>query len=281
MDRIDLNDLPKYSQWPTRLLGLESFSTPSRTREKVDKEYDKDKYARCLDFFIRTGRPQDPEQIKRFEFGLEPEDKICISEGENLYLMEIAEARRKYYQILLQNLSPMIEGCYTVVELGAGYGYNLWMLKHQFPNKIFLGGEYSSNAVQLASGLFADGPKVVRFDFYDSHTYGFLADATPPVLVFTSHAIEQLPFSRLVFESLEKYQGIVKFVVHFEPVQELHGSSLLGLCRKRYAEINDYNRDILSELMSRSSIRINSVQPNVFGLNPLNSTSIICWEYIR
>jgi hypothetical protein len=53
------------------------------------------------------------------------------------------------------------------------------------------------------------------------------------------------------------------------------------LMRRRYAELNDYNRDLLSQLQRRSYIRILSIQTNVIGLNPLNPTSVIEWEFSR
>ena len=39
-----LNDLPKWSRWPERLLELESWPMPKRTPEKVSEEYNQDKY---------------------------------------------------------------------------------------------------------------------------------------------------------------------------------------------------------------------------------------------
>ena len=153
--------------------------------------------------------------------------------------------------------------------------------KQHFPDKDFLGAEYSKNAVQLASKLYQHDPKVtvLPFNFYDDQSYRFLEGVNPPIVVLTVHAIEQLQLVPPVLDTLLRYRENIQAVFHFEPVYELHDETLLGLMRHRYTELNDYNRDLLSQLQRRSYIRILSIQTNMFGLNPLNPTSIIEWKF--
>jgi hypothetical protein len=279
--RVNLADLPLWSEWPARLLGLSPFVSLSRTIEKIDQEYDKDKYARCLDYCVRVGQELTPEQVKQFEFGLDPSQEICVSSSGEILCVSLREARTRYYQFLRDTMCAQIEGCKTVVELGAGYGYNLWMLKKYSNDKSFWGAEYSDNAVRIAQRLYRDDSQisVVNFNFYDPETYGFLDKITPPIIVFTSHAIEQLPHSAVVLDNLIRWREKIEAVFHFEPVYELLDETLLGLMRRRYTQINDYNRDLLSELQKRSWIRIKEQHADGFGLNPLNPTSVICWEF--
>lgn len=278
MIKVDLNNLPQFSPWPARLLGLVPWVTASRTIEKIDQEYDKDKYARCLDYYIRMDGNVTPEEVKQFEFGLSSTDTVCISIGNDLYKVSLSEARARYYNLLIDTMRDEIEKCKTVVELGSGYGFNLWRMQQHFGHCHFVGGEYSRNAIELAGNLYRENPKVkVRyFNFYDQTTYEFLELLEPPIVLFTCHAIEQLPSSSLVFDALAKYHKSIQVVFHFEPVYELHDETLLGLMRRRYAQINDYNRDLFSELQRRSNttaaIRIVYTQADVFGLNPLNPT---------
>jgi len=283
MSKVDLNDLPRWSQWPARLLGLAPWTIPSRTIEKVDQEYDRDKYAQCLDYFTSAGENITPEEVKQFEFGLGPADRVCISIGNDLHEVSLSEARARYYQLFLDTMRTEVEKCKTVIELGAGYGFNLWMLQQHFGNCRFWGGEYSRNAIQLAARLYQNNPKITveYFNFYDPSTYAVLAEAERPIVVFTAHAIEQLPCSSLVFDTLFRYHENIQAVFHFEPVYQLHDETLLGLMRRRYAEVNDYNRDLLCELQSRSCIRVVRLQADVLGLNPLNPTSIIQWVFAQ
>lgn len=279
---VDLNNLPAWSVWPARLIGLAPWTIPSRTLQKVEQEYDNEKYAQCLDYYyIHAGGNVTPEEIKQFEFGRGADSQICISYGDDLYETSLTEARAEYYGVLLDTVCSQVEKCETVVELGCGYGYNLWMLKQHFPDKAFLGGEYSENAVQLASHLYQHDPKirVLPFNLYDDRSYRFLEEANPPVVVLTVHAIEQLQSSAVVFDNLLQYRERIQAAFHFEPVYSLHDETLLGLMRRRYAELNDYNRDFLSEAQQRSYVRILRIQANMFGLNPLNPTSIIEWKF--
>lgn len=280
MIEIDLNNLPQWSSWPPRLLGLTQWNAPVRTLEKVDQEYDKDKYAKCLAYYFDTGRKATPEEVKQFEFGFN--GTVCVSLGNSLVLMSLDEARLRLYSLLATTMRHEIEQSVAVIELGCGYGYNLWILMQQFGGKEFRGGEYSLNAVQLASHLFAmySGIRISQFNFYD-RSCEILENIQEPVTIFTVHAIEQLRDTAFFFDTLWQYRRKVKAVFHFEPLHDNHDETLLGLMRKRYSEINDYNCDLLSQLKQRSEmVRLIHIEADVLGLNPLNPTSVIQWEFV-
>jgi hypothetical protein len=181
--------------------------------------------------------------------------------------------------MLAEALDEKIHAARVVVELGAGYGFNLHLLHKRHSDKRFRGGEYSANAVSLAEHLYADEPEIVveHFNFYHAE-YELLRDYDRgTVLVFTAHAIEQLPSARHVVERIKTYP-CVREVIHFEPTFEMQDSTtVLGLMRQKYTRINDYNRDLLSSLRY-AGVRITHNDLNVFGLNPLNPTSIIAWS---
>ena len=69
-------------------------------------------------------------------------------------------------------------------------------------------------------------------------------------------------------------------VINFEPVCKLHDRTLLDLMRQRYCIVNDYNRDLLELLHSVDAVRVVEVHKAVLGLNPLNPTSVIHWEFV-
>jgi hypothetical protein len=282
MKPISLNDVVRWSPWPARLLGAAPWSVPDRVVEKVDHEYDKNKYARCREFYNATTPLPDPEAVKRFEFEAAPESALCISIGDELFEASLQEARQQAAALLVETLRPVLADCRTVVEYGCGYGYNLWTLSQHFPGLTFRGGDYSANAVELAAGLYRQTPRirVARFNFYDESTYVMLDDAPGPVVAFTCHALEQLPSAVAFIDSLAKHRRNIRDVFHFEPVVQLHEESLLALMRRRYVEANDYNRDLLSALQARSFVRIVETRGDVVGLNPFNPTSVIHWQFV-
>ena len=63
---LDLQELPRWSSWPARLLGLEQWTTVERTTAKIEQEYNKEKYADCRKYVI-DHLGVSPEDLKRFE----------------------------------------------------------------------------------------------------------------------------------------------------------------------------------------------------------------------
>jgi len=284
--KIELYDLPKFSIWPARLLGLTPWSIPVRNVEKVDREYDREKYGNALALLQERGADQiTPDEILLQTQGQDADAELCVSQGNNLFLMELRQARSFFHSVLAETLASAIAEVSTVIELGCGIGANLWRLSRRFPGKTYLGVDYSRNAVLCAEYLFGkNNPdiEVAQFNFYDSR-YDVLEKLgnDQRVLLFTCHALEQIPAAAKIVETLAQYKKKIHVIYHFEPVYELYDNLLQGLMRRRYTEINDYNRDLLSVLKGRPDVRIRHTEANVFGVNPLNPTSIILWEFME
>src|ERR1700739_4763764 len=102
--RIDLADLPEWTSWPTRLLGLQQAPECKRTIEKVDREYDKDKYARCLEYARSLAREElSPEKVRMFEQDA-GDQLICASSEKELIAIPPQLAMRRYQEILLKTM---------------------------------------------------------------------------------------------------------------------------------------------------------------------------------
>ena len=282
MKHIPLDELPAWSPWPARLLGLEPWRIPNRTLAKIDAEYDREKYAQCLARYEASEGESalSPGDLAALEWG--PIDQtLACSVGDEIVLMTTDQAIQEHRDLLAHTMTPKVTHADNVVELGCGYGIQLWNLGKVFPEKSFLGGEYSANAVRLASMLYRRGPniRVRSFNFYDQRYDSLFEERAGAYVVFTSHAIEALPSAGHFLDVLATHAESIRSMFHFEPVHEFYDDSLLGLLRKRYTEANDYNRDLLSQLEGRANIRILQRRPNVFGSNPLNPTSVIEWEF--
>lgn len=278
---IPFDELPAWSPWPARLLGLTSWKAPVRTVEKVDKEYDKDKYKSFLEFAQKSVPPPTPTEVSAYEFQVTARPSICVSQHGKLYELPSEKILPCDRDILMETLSPLMEQADTVVEIGCGYGINLWRLHERFPEKRYVGGDYSENAVRLAQLLYAKHPNITveRCNFYDD-SYRLLEQCPKngKTLLFTRHAIEQLPTAAKVLQTLTQYFDRLAAVVHLEIVAENSDESLLGLLRKQYIAANDYNRDLLSLLRARKDIEILRNEPDAYGQNPLNPTSILIWK---
>lgn len=273
---LDLSELPQWSPWPARLLSLEDFTSVDRTTAKIEEEYNKDKYAACLEYLEKNPSATFAE-LKSFELGGDTEREMCISIGETLYRTTFGEARSYQSDLTLSLIDPFVASADVICELGCGYGFNLSLLIEKYPDKTCWGGEYSSNAVEVANKLFADSPNasVEQLDFTDP---AFNLPEGENVFVFTVHAIEQIPTCASMIKRLTELKGPQWRFCHLEPVSEFCSDSLLGLLRKSYTECCDYNRDLFTNLDQSDAVQIETVEKDVFGINPLNPASFISWK---
>lgn len=280
MKRIDLNELPRWTPWPARLLELEQWRPASRTLAKIEGEYNQDKYAQMLESFRAGGSGWTPEEVRQRQYGKPQDAEICMVWQDQLHLTTLREGRRVLYACMREVLGPAVEQAATVVELGCGFGYNLWLLSQWYPDKLFLGGDFSANAVDLASELNASSPNLRfrQFNFYDPD-YRLLEEAQAPCLVLTYHALEQVPQANCLFEALARNRRIISSVFHFEPIYGLQGDDLMGLLRRRYIQVNDYNTDLWELAKGRADVEIIRSQANVVGLNPMNPSSVLNWRF--
>jgi hypothetical protein len=281
MKKLELNELPKWSIWPERLLGLESFPIQNRTINKIEEEYNKDKFNKCLNLYHEHKGNTDPFEL-RFSIAKDNLNKemSAVLDGE-LILATQNELLDHFFGILGDAIEPLLDKSNTVVELGTAFGTNLWMLSKKFEDVMYLGGDYSDNAVELASLLYEKKPNisVSKLNFYDK-IYPVLEKTEDPVIIFTSQAIEQLPSCKCVLDALSKYKDKIHSVIHIEPAFELHDDSLMGLMCRRYIDINDYCKDLISQLESHSDvIKIDNIKKDIIGFVPFNSLSLVQWSF--
>lgn len=262
---VSINEyLNKDNAWSSRLLGLTDFQK-KRDVQQVENEYNLDKYAKLMSFDFKT---IEEYKFKEFEqAGLHPiTGEMFISKGDDVFKTSVQEARKQYYELIQSRLKKYQSK--NICELGCGYGYNLSYLGENA-----YGGEYSKNAVELGQKL---GLEVSEFNYYNLEDYNFIK---PESTIFTTHSIEQIPDATCIIDGLEKQKDKINYVIHFEPTVVKERTSLLGLLRNKYMNINDYNRNLIDVLKSRSTIEILEVEIDIFGLVPLNTTNLIVWRF--
>ena len=265
MEPISINEyLNSNNPWTKRLLGMSDFHK-KRDVQQVENEYNLDKYARLVDFDFKT---VEEYKLKEFEqVGLHPQTgTIFISQGDEIFKVSIPEMRKIYYDLIRSMLSKYASE--NICELGCGYGYNLG-----FSDKKMYGGEYAANAVKIAKKLGLD---VSRFNYYEEKDYDLLRHDTT---IFTAHSIEQIPDANVIINNLAKHREKINYVIHFEPTVIHERTSLLGMMRNKYMEINDYNRNLLYVLQERNDVEILELKTDIFGLVPLNTTNLIVWKF--
>jgi hypothetical protein len=279
---LDLNELPSWSPWPSRLLGLSNFEAVTRDLEKIDQEYSQDKWQNCLNAYEASGGAKNAEDLRRIFYDLNSDkERAAILEGK-LCVATNAEVMALYDKLLINAMGASIGRSDTVVELGSAFGHILWMLRSHFLGKQFRGGDYADSAIALAAKLYKSTPDIAvsKFDFY-APRYEVIENSHGRLTIVTSQALEQVPRSAGVIDSLSQYKNRIDRVFHLEPAYVLYDdNTLLGLLRRKYIEINDYNRDLLTSLKSRSDVKIHRIEPHAVGWNPFNSLALIEWSFI-
>ena len=252
-----------------------------RNLAKIHSEYSEDKWQQCLDAYRKSDGALDAMDLRRLHYELSLAKRRAAVHHGRLVGATNSEIMAWYDSILTSAMAPVLQTAGTVVELGSGIGHIMWMLRQSYPDLTYRGGDFADSAVALAARLYAKTPgiSVEKFDFY-APNYELIEKAKGPVVVLTSQALEQVPQSAGVVETLSKYRDKITRVFHLEPAYALYDDgTLLGLMRRRYIEINDYNRDLVSTLKERKDVEILRLEPNIVGWNPFNSLALIEWRF--
>jgi hypothetical protein len=274
---MDLNDLPKFSPWPARLLGLEKFSPKHKTPSEIEREYGVEKWGSFLTKVKRSHLKISTHEVDGWLMG-ERQKTLCMVDGK-FKVLQTLKAHKLYLNLIAKSLCPYRKAS-ALVELGCGYGSILLNLakRREFKHLPLFGGDYTKSGVELIQKLaFNQSASITAFrcDFNSSKIFD--QEIPKHSIIFTSFGISCVPklSDQFIQRILSKDPLVVAF---FEPCYEhAAGDSLLELFRRKYIELNDYNRNFLT-LLRKSKVHIIAEKKPNFGLNPLFAPSIILWK---
>jgi len=273
--------LPRFSPWPARLLGVTPWQQRHKSRDEVLREYEREKWGPLLGRARAAAGSLSLDAVTAWLNEGEAEH-IC-SEGDALGLMSPQESHRVYVDVVANALAPHAANA-PLVELGAGWGSVLLTLLRRAPfaGRRAWAGELTDSGIALI-GLIAQAEgmrvNVGRCDLSSTAIAEFPVPAG--AVVFTAMA---MPYVREVEQRLLSTIASwrPRAVVHVEPCYEHFSTdTLLGMLRRRYVELNDYNRNLLTALRTlerAGKARIVEERPAVFGRNPLFPVSVLVWK---
>ena len=270
-----------------------------RDRAWIEREYNREKYPRVL-AAIRETLTSGERDLARIL------GQVCFHERGSMTLSMHKEVVCGGHVIQAPVLfaaggvssfvvEALAEACSPetdmVIELGAGWGRNLFQL--HLSGRISAGTQLRAlefaETARVAGTLIASAIPSVPFEAiaYDYHApdYNMIPLSDAPTLVATIHSVEQIPaLSADVILKLLKRRPRLRGI-HIEPVSfqiPVDRRGLRGaLTSADYAATHDYNRNLwrlLSALEARGLIKIDDVVPDVIGLNPSNPSTLICWH---
>ena len=228
-----------------------------------------------------VGGPVLIDEVEVEMFNHMPEE-IC-NIGDNLLLLPADETHRRYIDFIAASLAPFLPAT-ALVELGAGYGSILLALAKRdlFSGIPLLAGDFSPSGVELIKRFSAAQDLEIQTAHCDFNAQPMTTLPIPPgAIIYTVYGLSCIPVvSAGIIRAFASYSPSI--VVNFEPCLEYCDSNtLLGLMRRRYIEINGYNKNLATVLHQEQevgNIQILEERPSEFGKNPFFSCSVVTWK---
>jgi hypothetical protein len=275
--RLDLSKA--YTIDLVRSLRRLAFKNVRRTHEVVDTEYNAGEWKRILGerAWLRANTLE--------QFLIEENDapRLAKVDGQIVRI-----STRDYYRYRIGALSELISrhagGARSLLELGAGFGYNLFSLSLDPQWSSLRGFDIAPNGIEAGRQI------ATRFELSDRVSFDRidLTDAGDPrfeqlagTTIFTYFCIEQIPHAvEAVVENIIRAKPAR--VVNIEPaVDMLKLSDPRDLTSRVYIQSMDYQTrlfKLLDTLDSRGRIRILARERMAFAPTLHNDGLLYAWE---
>jgi len=278
MEKIEFEELAKYSKWPKILFSNDKFKIKLKTEKEVMREFQNEKWNDLIKF-----SKKNPNcflyEIENAH--LNPKEKDLFFFKNEFWLATNQEILEYHLNLFENTILPYLHGAKALVELGAGFGSKILALaqRQSFSHIPLVALEYTKNGQELIKKISqAEGIKILvgRCDF---RSLEFDAHLIPKdSIIFTSYAAHYVPNIPQNFPiSLLKLRP--KVIINFEPFYEHFSTNSMHdiMCRK-YMELNDYTRNLVSVFeANKNKILIINVTKKCIG-TPFLPMSILEWR---
>lgn len=237
-----------------------------RNKMLIDSEYDLGYYKKMLDEGTWEKMTLD-DLVSINLFAGYDENEIPVLINDKWSKMPYQEWYRKSTEEFSSYIKKYVEN-ERIVELGCGYGRNLFLLRHAgLPNEL-IGYDVSKNGIQLAKVLNQKHNLGISFDTLDL-TKPIPKDIVENSTVITYAALEQLKsyVPRIINEL-----RFAKQIIHFENVEK--PTSLQGLANVIYKKTQDYQNNLLESLKEQKP----TIKKLNYVIKPFNQFSCIYWK---
>ncbi|WP_266074888.1 methyltransferase domain-containing protein [Haladaptatus caseinilyticus] len=274
MELLPLDRLPQYSEWASYLLDP-NRDPPGELDAYTDIDVYDTIYGHVLEHYRDTGLDRETFSLETRAKGREEPDVISID--ESLYLASTNDLVALEKDAVRETLRPVLDGGETVVALGCGWGRNLGIIADSFPDVTVVGGEIAEQGVTISRELHADENRisVKTFDFHGDWS---IFDGHDDVVVFTYGALTTLDGVQSVIDRLVSHAEKRSIVgVHLEQTVPHPSNTVLGLLRRRYADVRGFETDLLPVLRAHPDVSVTYTEYDAVGANPLHPQTAIRW----
>jgi hypothetical protein len=272
---VDLNHVPKFSDWPTKLILAKKQKLKKRTAEKNEKEYNKEKWGLLLKK-INTKKIT----VKKVDNLFVGKNKVISVINKKIVRIYPSQAKNFFKAEVFSELENYKIN--NIAEIGAGYGSILLGYKNCNNNaKInYFAYEKMINGIKCIKKIDPDLKlSAMKGDFNKPKDFKSLPEKS---IIYTCMSAMMIPRLKIsFFNYLIKKKP--KAILHFESVPDFCEDDLLGILQKKYIKFNDYNTNLfqlLKQLEAKKKIKIVKIKKNILAENFLLPTSLIIWKPI-
>jgi hypothetical protein len=265
-----------------------------RTREQVEREYGEQKWP-AMERLIDAEKRAEPDaglarvlgRVARSQWQSdEPLGTRPFVVGGETAQMPLSGSYGAAQGIVLDLVKHACgDSTDLIMELGSGWGWHIlsaWATGG--PRRAtYVGAEYTEAGRRASMSIAELDDKLdfvaLPFDYHEPAFEGL--GEREHAVVFTAHSIEQIPEVKpALFQAV---RGVARRVtcLHFEPVGwQVPGYSGQGSSRA-YADGHDYTRNLIDSIRAEADagrLVLDTVVPDVFGINAKNSTTIVAWR---
>lgn len=239
------------------------------------------------DFTVQTPWETDPETGEQVRM-LNGEVDIAELSGPEMadrqgFLGELKARTMARMKYLSGQIPPRAD---TIVELGCGYGVNLFLLAELIdPAKVrFVAAEYTESGRRLCSRLAAMDPALpleTAFIDHKAPDLSFLGESAS-VAFFTCHSIEQVEEIPATYFATLAAAAPRVFAAHLEPFGfQVDGFTPANSRQKGCFQDSGWNRNFYAALKAAEgagTLRLRRLEPEKFFVQPGNPTSVATWD---
>jgi hypothetical protein len=263
-----------------------------RSAEWIEREYGREKWPAILERIDaelaagETDLARIVNRVKRWEIALAGDRELSVVVAGHAMQLPRPFALHGGLGLMGEKLIARAEGAEAIIELGSGWGFNLfhlWLSGGPRAARYFA-LEYTEAGRRCTEQLAGVQPHLaitaLPFDYY-AVNLDRLGRFSGRVFVFSCFSIDQIPqLSSAIYLALRNLADRIDGI-HFEPAGwQMEGDCCVGSSHV-YAEKHDYNRNLwplLNQLQEDGLLRIEECCPNLFGQNPENSAAMLCWS---
>jgi hypothetical protein len=277
---VSFDELPKYSPWSARMLGLSEWSRPDRTEDDLEREFERETYIPQYYFLTKNKKIND---FYSLHTSIYPEMKtaVCVMKNqfkklsmENAISMDVAVIEKWIVSFLPAS---------AVVDVGAGNGRTIITLgsKKEFADIPLYALEKMPSARNIIKTMALRNNKPVIVGQCDLTKNPFTtADIPENSVIYTNYVIHEM--GCLSEDIINAFLSLKpKMVIHFEPFISFYDmKTMRGQLWAAYMKINKYNIefDALLHRLNGDLIEIVAEEENIFGINPYLPKSMIAWR---